>query len=529
MHLVGSGIAAMALLTTPILPTSGKMEAQRPNRAAVTSAEPSGRWIGTWTNPAGDRFDLIIELSIVDTSVDGRIQWTLKATRAAHVLSRVGHSGIETVVGTYDRSKSSVRLEGTDVSDAGLLSTDQYDLVLGADGTITGRSRNGGDWSGRLSATRQANGAQPITGEIATTPRGAGDDTSSALIRGGREGSARDTRGCLLPGIARAPALRIESSVPCVEGINEGYGDLRFSRNGITTDLLRLSQRTGVRFRGGELLLEWSVADLDLRVLECGRAGNAEALAIVPDSLALHLQWVATKVLDAAYVKLSGVCPVPELSSSARRVRVFRASHTIPERITRATPDGELYCQHDGAYPRPAGGRCIVDGPRTPLLAFRNYSAEHHERTIRGMAGAEQLAAEARSAADSRARADSEKNGRLAARQQVLRRYNAVEVDAFALQSNPFPYLGKIVAVFINFRQMRDQSTAVFGDYDFAPGIIAVSAPAAAFTRQGEVVVFGRVMRQSQETVLGTPIAVPVLTYVGVYYCQQPRCAELSP
>lgn len=530
MHLMDSDLAAIALLAFLVQPAWVETGGQQANPAPNVSAELAGRWSGTWSNPAGDRFDLVLELKTADTSVNGRIQWTLRATRAAHVLARVGHSGIESVVGTYDRSKRSVRLEGTGVSDATFISTDQYYLTLDATGTMTGRSRNGGDWSGRLSASKQVDGGQSILAEsITTAVGGAVDDTSSVVIKGGREGSARDARGCLLPGIAGSPALRIVSSVPCVQGTNEGYGDLRFTRNGVTTDLLRLSRSTGVRFRGGELRLEWDVADLDLRILECGRDGIAEAVVVVPDSLALHLHWVATKVLDAAYVKLASGCPVSEVSSAARRVRVFRASQAIPERITGAMADGELYCQHNGTYPRPAGGRCVVDGPRAPLVAFRSLAAEQHALTVRGIAGAERVAAEAKSAADSRARADREKNDRIAARQQLLTRYGAVEVDALALQRNPFPYLGKIVAVFIDFRQMRDQSTAVFGDYDFAPGIVAVSAPPAAFTRAGDVLLFGRVVRQSQETVLGTQIAVPLLTFVGVYYCQQPRCTEISP
>lgn len=112
-------------------------------RFAVRWTEPGRAWV----------FDGIGTLRLEGRSVVGEIVWTLVAydPREFDLASRVGTSAVEYVVGTYAPAEGRLDLHGQSVSDPTLISTDEYQLVLGADGTLVGRTlTNDRDWGGSL-------------------------------------------------------------------------------------------------------------------------------------------------------------------------------------------------------------------------------------------------------------------------------------------------------------------------------------------------------------------------------------------
>ena len=99
-------------------------------------------------------FDLRLEPG--EASFKGRILWTLIATPPGHPLaSRVDEVGTEFVTGSWEASTRTLRLEGTHV-DSTLLATDQYRLVVSADGkTFAGKTRgNKGTWENDIDGER---------------------------------------------------------------------------------------------------------------------------------------------------------------------------------------------------------------------------------------------------------------------------------------------------------------------------------------------------------------------------------------
>lgn len=99
-------------------------------------------------------YDAVLLLRNDGGRVSGQIQWTLVAvdmTEAPYMIARVGASATEVVAGTFHPAEGRVDLEGLSVSDDSLISTDRYQLVLGADGSLAGRTiTNSMDWSGSL-------------------------------------------------------------------------------------------------------------------------------------------------------------------------------------------------------------------------------------------------------------------------------------------------------------------------------------------------------------------------------------------
>lgn len=112
---------------------------------------------GVWRDP-GEQivFDFDLRLERSDTTLRGRILWTLVATPPGHPLeSRVNEIGTEHVTGTWDATTRLVTLKGTHV-DSSLLATDEYKLTVAADGSgFTGKTRgNKGLWANEISAER---------------------------------------------------------------------------------------------------------------------------------------------------------------------------------------------------------------------------------------------------------------------------------------------------------------------------------------------------------------------------------------
>ncbi len=101
------------------------------------------------------------------------------------------------------------------------------------------------------------------------------------------------------------------------------------------------------------------------------------------------------------------------------------------------------------------------------------------------------------------------------------------EVSLQQLSLNPYVYQGKIVAVLVQFEGMTSASTATFSGR--GGGLLVQGVPATRFTGRQAVMLRARVQGQTEQVVLGTKVAVPLLTFVDVYFCKQADCSEIRP
>lgn len=293
------------------------------------------------------------------------------------------------------------------------------------------------------------------------------DGSTAGIGQDAQPQLGRDTRGCIVPGTTHNSEVVIESTVPCVNGTNEGYGELRFSRNGVTTWKLVLSRDTALVFRDNRLKLDWNAEDLELRVLACKRTGAAKAAAIVPDSLPLYLDWVAYRVLDAAYSKLDRNCPLPSGSRYYRDVKVFRASANIPTLEALWYPKyGSVSCNHYGAYPAKTTRRGSSDGRCSDVI--NNYAANSYSRGIKEVARSEQAVIKATRAVDLSQRqfqeavlAAQQREARVADLEKRFSQFSIVTISE--ITPNPFAWKGKMVGICTSFSRMVGPNTGVFG------------------------------------------------------------------
>ena len=117
----------------------------------------NGTWQVEWTNPAGYLYtgEMVLEVD-QSNNIDGYINWTLKKSPNASEQSMIGLTGIEYVSGTYDPQTRAVVFQGYEKDDPNnILGVDEYKLSLSIDGsTLSGMTKNNGDWQGQLTATR---------------------------------------------------------------------------------------------------------------------------------------------------------------------------------------------------------------------------------------------------------------------------------------------------------------------------------------------------------------------------------------
>ncbi len=157
-------ILALALLLVACgEPAPAATSSTTPAPATVATNHPADGWpSGTartftarWSRAgSGWIYDAVLLLRNDGGRVSGQIQWTLVAvdmTEAPYMLARIGASATEVVAGAFHPAEGRIDLEGISVSDDSLISTDRYQLVLGADGSLAGRTiTNSMDWSGSL-------------------------------------------------------------------------------------------------------------------------------------------------------------------------------------------------------------------------------------------------------------------------------------------------------------------------------------------------------------------------------------------
>jgi hypothetical protein len=130
------------------------------NPSAAESSSTTGlnaTWQVEWTNPDGylATGEMVLEVD-QSNNIDGSIKWTWKKTPKAREQI-IGLTGIEYISGTYDPQARSVVFQGYEKDDPNnVIGLDEYKLSLSADGsTLSGTSKNNGDWQGQLTATRK--------------------------------------------------------------------------------------------------------------------------------------------------------------------------------------------------------------------------------------------------------------------------------------------------------------------------------------------------------------------------------------
>jgi hypothetical protein len=143
----------------------------------------ASRWTGTWQGSDGHRFRFGLQLHAKGNQVEGRILWRLTATpRRSSLANRLGDSGTEYVQGTYQSNKRTFHLKGIRVSDRSLLATDEYSLVVSADGRrIEGRSRgNRNDWKSEVRGVQETGTGETDPEDNRTaSPRSKSSESSS--------------------------------------------------------------------------------------------------------------------------------------------------------------------------------------------------------------------------------------------------------------------------------------------------------------------------------------------------------------
>lgn len=148
--LVGCGAAAPPSAPAPSAPP--------PRATNAHTAWPAGttrRFTARWTD-GGEPwvYDALITLHYDGRAVVGEIAWTLVVADPAYpdLVARQGSSAVESVVGSYFPGEGRLDLSGRSVSDSSLIGTDSYQLVLGRDGSLVGRTRSDeSDWNGAIS------------------------------------------------------------------------------------------------------------------------------------------------------------------------------------------------------------------------------------------------------------------------------------------------------------------------------------------------------------------------------------------
>lgn len=114
-------------------------------------------------------------------------------------------------------------------------------------------------------------------------------------------------------------------------------------------------------------------------------------------------------------------------------------------------------------------------------------------------------------------------------KQDFLKRYRASEIVQLGeLQSNPFRYEGKVVAVPCSFAQMLSKDVALFQTGFGAMGI-ASGAPATRFKGGEGVILVGKVVGQKQIDPGGGwgQVKVPNIRFQVAYSCDNGQCDSI--
>lgn len=487
---------------SPTMPAAdGNARSAAPD-ADVAAQQPTfaGPWRGAWDDPEG-RGRLEMELRVNGRIVTGSVTLSRSIFRRTMEFNGELHGVLLT--GIIQNGSGTVRTE----------------IVISRDGqswvgrySQEGSRRNWPIDQGRWVAARPNLPIPPIPGvgmplpdtggvAMALAPETASSDT--VLVRDSRGCSFFNTR-------ALDSGETVESSVPCINGRLHGEGRMLTKRNRVTAWVADAQRSGGSFYDAGKLNIDVQPSQWSLQY-QCEEGDRAVVIARLPRELDFGQQAIYMSAIRIAHDSIRRRCPrliyAPGRSGSYgtedENASIFFVKNESALRTARefvGNPRARIAeCQLVRNY-----FRCFENAELNPAVVVRDRRlrelAEHDQSVIRG---------ERRSA--------------------VLARYSASDVDLGLLQRNPFRYQGQVVAVITTFQTMRAANTALFGQSPAEPEVYARAVPARQFASPVPVLLIGRVVGQTQQMVLGTNFSLPMLQYVGVYLCEQPRCPEITP
>ncbi|MCA8982756.1 MAG: hypothetical protein KDA76_03270 [Planctomycetaceae bacterium] len=147
-----------------VLVTCGVVRGEDEPVAPLTTSSLIGEWEGEWLSPRGYVFQTTLQLEVEeDGTTSGTFHWTLTASPAGPLQSKVGQRGIEYAKGKFHPKTRTLELAGYEKEDPEeILGLDKYRLVVSDDAQVLGGiTWNHGTWRGLLSLKRLDPDAPP--------------------------------------------------------------------------------------------------------------------------------------------------------------------------------------------------------------------------------------------------------------------------------------------------------------------------------------------------------------------------------
>jgi hypothetical protein len=328
---------------------------------------------------------------------------------------------------------------------------------------------------------------------------------------------AKDQRGCLL--VVERPLganESVETTVPCVAGKLEGEGVVLFRNGGITSEGYRARRTAGLWLEKGVRRMNAYPEQWKIHMLFRGcKDYRVQAKIEVADSLAFDQLPFYEDAMKMAHDSIRRRCP------EASYIKSTDDAMTVS--FVLGPPND---------YDTNLLAKCsIMLAPGAECYKWQNLNTvlNEHQAWIAAVQRGEMAK---RAEAGNRATAANEarsRDDRLARLRALLSQHKAVGVGVEALQRNPYPFVGKTVALFTVFQGMRNGSTALFGSTPTPPSLVVRGTPSDKFREHVDVLLTARVVGQNEEIFLGSRISVPLLSYVDAYFCQKQGCAEIRP
>ena len=149
-----NGLVILILAIAAFGASNGAASAQ--SVAPADQLALAGPWHGTWTE-SGFRYEAVMVL-VVDSngSVEGSINWTLRATPRPNEAGKVGLKGVEYIRGKFYPDPGALVVEGYRKDDPNvILGLDKYRLIVSESRkTMGGITAHHGPWTGQFFLAR---------------------------------------------------------------------------------------------------------------------------------------------------------------------------------------------------------------------------------------------------------------------------------------------------------------------------------------------------------------------------------------
>lgn len=253
------------------------------------------------------------------------------------------------------------------------------------------------------------------------------------------------------------------------------------------------------------------------RVDRCGTGYGQSVYGVVPRSLDLK-----TSTPSKRYTKSESVGGIFDVISEA--IEFYFKLCNIKDR--RIEPKVYLFAER---LPAPPNNRGIYDFAGMPFVNI-NRGGDGGWNIENGVADLakkqEQKRREQEVAQQKQAQAAAQQAQDDAKRSGFLRQYSAVEIPNLAiLESNPFSLEGKTIGLFVTFHQMTSATEGRFDAYDLKSGIhqtvVLSEIPKGTFLEPTRAFIAAKVVGLTQ--IQGFPVKVPLLKFVGVAICANPK------